>query len=116
VGVEDIAWFRPDGEMMSDDDWNSGFARSVGVFLSGRGIATPGARGERIVDDDFILLFNAHDEDLEWQLPARDWAAAWNVEIDTNEPDRDRDEVLKPGATLVVAARSVVVLRAPQDA
>ncbi|HEU4521236.1 MAG TPA: glycogen debranching protein GlgX, partial [Thermoanaerobaculia bacterium] len=56
--VSDIGWFKPDGEEMTDADWQSGFARSVGVFLNGRAIPTPDGRGEPIVDDSFYLLFN----------------------------------------------------------
>ncbi len=33
--VNDLAWFRPDGEQMSDEDWGAGFAKSLGVFLNG---------------------------------------------------------------------------------
>ncbi len=33
--VGDIGWFKPDGEHMSDDDWNSGYAKSIGVYLNG---------------------------------------------------------------------------------
>jgi glycogen operon protein len=114
VGVDDIAWFRPDGELMSDDDWNSGFAKSVGVFLHGMGVTTPGPRGERIVDDSFLLLFNAHYEDLEWEIPNRSWAPVWHVELDTADVTRDGDEMVKPGETVVVRGRSLAVLRAPR--
>jgi glycogen operon protein len=113
-GVDDIAWFRPDSEQMSDDDWNSGFAKSVGVFLNGNGVPTPGPRGERVVDDSFLLLFNAHYEDLQWHVPARDWAPAWTVELDTADVTRDGDETVKPGEQIVVCRRSLVVLRAPR--
>ena len=41
------------------------------MFLNGEEIAAPDARGERIVDDSFLLLFNAHHEDVEFTLPTR---------------------------------------------
>ena len=114
-GLDDIAWFRPDGEQMNDDDWNSGFAKSVGVFLNGGGIATTGTRGERVVDDSFLLLFNAHYEDLDWHVPAKDWAAAWTVEFDTADVTRDGDEAVKPGEQIVVRRRSLLVLCASRS-
>src|ERR1700712_3561550 len=60
-GVADIVWFTPAGHEMSDDDWDSGFAKSLGVFLTGKAIRTPDARGEPVVDDSFLMLFNAYE-------------------------------------------------------
>ncbi|MEW6475492.1 MAG: glycogen debranching protein GlgX [Actinomycetota bacterium] len=60
--LSDIGWFRPDGEEMRDDDWRAGFAKAVGVFLNGEEIPDPDPRGRRIVDDSFLVLFNAHLE------------------------------------------------------
>jgi glycogen operon protein len=115
AGVEDIAWFRPDGEPMSEDDWNTGFAKSVGVFLNGLAISSPGPRGERLTDDSFLLLFNAHYEDLDWVVPRADWVPAWEIEVDTADPSRDGATTVKPGETVVVRERSVVVLRSPHE-
>ncbi|MCU1430492.1 MAG: glgX [Actinomycetia bacterium] len=115
VGVEDIAWFRPDGQAMSDDNWNTDFAKSVGVFLNGHAIATPGPHGERIDDDSFILLFNAHYEDLQWKIPDEQWAPQWQLELDTADPARDGVEAVKPGESIVVPSRSFLLLRAPTD-
>src|SRR5205085_1563812 len=47
-GVGDIAWFRPDGSPMGDEDWNSGFAKSIAIFLNGQAIPDPDERGERV--------------------------------------------------------------------
>src|SRR6201987_1106520 len=35
VAQPDISWFRPDGSEMSDEDWGSGFGKSVPVYLNG---------------------------------------------------------------------------------
>ena len=35
TGISDIAWLRIDGEPMSDEDWQQGFAKSLMVFLNG---------------------------------------------------------------------------------
>ncbi|HUP50684.1 MAG TPA: glycogen debranching enzyme, partial [Thermoanaerobaculia bacterium] len=111
--VSDIGWFKPDGEQMSDDDWQSGFARSVGVFLNGRAIPTPDGRGEPIVDDSFYILYNAHYEAIRFRLPIGRWGDHWLMVIDTNEPvpDLREQEELRAGEELSVQAYSVVVLR-----
>ncbi|MDP9101212.1 MAG: glycogen debranching protein GlgX [Actinomycetota bacterium] len=112
-GIDDIGWFTPDGEWMSDEDWDSGFARSVAVFLNGDGIREPDARGERITDDSFFLLFNGHYETLTFTLPDLGAADRWEVVIDTAAPllGQAEPQVLKTGEPSPVEARSVQVLR-----
>jgi isoamylase len=109
----DIGWFKPDGEPMTDDDWQSGFARSFGVFLNGSAIPTPDPRGEPVVDDSFYLLFNAHHEALTFTLPIARWGEAWTKVIDTSHPVPDLREQrqLRAGEGVPVEARSMVVLR-----
>jgi isoamylase len=85
-GVKDIAWFRPSGEEMSDDDWNASFARSLAVFLNGDQIASPGARGERITDDSFLFFFNAHHEPVQFVVPSAEWGQRWALLLDTDDP------------------------------
>jgi len=83
-GTIDLGWCRPDGAEMTDDDWEADFARSIGVFLNGNAITGRDPYGRRIVDDSFLLLFNAAENDLDWRLP-RQWGAAWEVVFDTFE-------------------------------
>ena len=64
-GVSDIGWFTPGGREMSEEDWQAGFAKSLGVFLNGDAIPTANERGERVVDDSFYVMFNAHHEPLD---------------------------------------------------
>jgi glycogen operon protein len=112
-GVSDIGWFKPDGTQMSDDDWKSGFARSLGVFLNGRAIPTPDGRGEPIYDDSFYLLFNAHYEGMKFKLPTCDWGDRWVKVLDTNEPIQDLREghEFKAGDDVAIEPHGVVVLR-----
>ncbi len=111
--VTDIGWFKPDGEQMTDPDWQSGFARTVGVFLNGNAIPTPDGRGEPIVDDSFYLLFNAHYETIKFKLPASSWGERWVKVIDTTEPVPDFRErgVLQAGQEIDLADHSVMVLK-----
>jgi glycogen operon protein len=111
-GVRDLGWFRADGELMSDEDWQSGFAKSLGVFLNGDAISSLDERGEPVTDDSFYVLFNAHHEPLSFRLPARaEWGERWRKVLDTDAPaPRVEEEVLAAGSELPVAARGVVVL------
>jgi glycogen operon protein len=116
-GAGDIAWLRPDGLEMTDDDWSTSFARSMGVFLNGHAIPWPGPRGETIVDDDFLVLFNAGDDKLSWTLPGQPFGDHWCLVMDSARTPRfaDDPEVLDAGQVLDLADRSVVVLqRAPE--
>ena len=56
---------------MTEEDWESGFGRSIAVYLNGQGIADRDARGERVVDDSFLLCFSAHDEPIDFRVPRR---------------------------------------------
>ena len=68
-GLDDIVWLNPAGEVMSQEDWDNGWARSLGVFLNGDAIPDPDSRVIRVTDDSFLLLFNAHFEPVEFKLP-----------------------------------------------
>jgi isoamylase len=110
--VSDIGWFRSDGQEMSDDDWQTGFAKSLGVFLNGEGLTAPDREGNRIIDDSFLVLFNAHHEPLTFRLPDREWGRRWVTVLDTrDERPRADGPVHAAGADLKVEARSMVVLR-----
>jgi isoamylase len=112
-GLDDIVWFQPDGERMTDEVWNEGSAQSMAVFLNGQAIPSPDPRGQRIEGDSFLLCFNAHFEPVTFALPNAEYGESWHVEIDTHAPlVQIADETsLKAGDQLPVEARSTVVLR-----
>ncbi|EID15140.1 Maltooligosyltrehalose synthase [Mycobacterium xenopi RIVM700367] len=109
--LRDIAWLTPSGREMTQEDWDRGFDKCVAVFLNGNAIREPDARGERIVDDSFLLCFNAHDEDVEFIVPDGDYADQWTAELDTTDPVGAADLVVNAGDKVAVAGRSVLVLR-----
>src|SRR4051812_35779080 len=114
--VSDIGWFTSGGTEMSDQDWQAGFAKSLGVFLNGDAIPTRDEHGNRIADDSFYVMFNAHSEPLEFVLPESKWGEQWTVALDTNELT-DHVEVetvgrsVGAGEKLHVQAWSLVLLR-----
>ncbi|HOB50906.1 MAG TPA: glycogen debranching protein GlgX [Mycobacterium sp.] len=111
--IPDISWFRPDGTEMSDADWDSGFGKSVAVYLNGQGIPDLDPRGRRITDDSFLLCFNAHHEPIEFTLPPAEFGPAWRPVVDTAvAPDEVAgNAVVTAGETVPVAARAMVVLQ-----
>ena len=110
-GVPDISWFRPDGSEMNDEDWDTGFGKSVAVFLNGHGIPDLDPRGQRVIDDSFVICFNGHHEPLEFTLPPEEFGAAWQPVIDTAADVDDDGEAVAAGASRQIEARSVLVFQ-----
>jgi glycogen operon protein len=108
-GLTDIAWFKPDGSGMGDEDWNSGFAKSLGVFLHGGGLHTVDAMNNPIVDDSFYIIFNAHYETLDFVLPADRYGKKWKVVFDTSCPGVKKEYA--GGAKVSAGDRSMIVLQ-----
>ena len=108
-GLDDIKWFLPSGDEVTDEAWQSSMAKSLGVYLNGKGIHAQDERGERITDRSFYILFNAHYEPVEFKLPLPHYAKQWYKEIDTAETGDFAQEVFEAEATVVVSDRSVVV-------
>jgi glycogen operon protein len=115
--ADDIEWFTPDGAPMTADDWTVSYAKSLGVFLNGDGIASLGTRGQHVVDDSFYVAFNAYEEPLEFVLPPGPYAEHWVIVVDSSHDDIDQampadGARLAAGDSVKVAGRAVVVLRA----
>ena len=110
--VSDIGWFNPAGEEMSQEHWAEEHSKMVGVFLNGQGIPGTDERGQRIIDESFFLLFNAHDVPVEFVLPNSDWGRCWVKILDTTQPvPKEESQVYQPGNQVTVAERSVSVLK-----
>ena len=115
IGLEDIAWFLPDGSEMSEEHWLMDYAKSLGVYLNGRGVHTMGPKGENIIDDSFYLIFNAYHDPLDYTLPAEKYGSQWTKILDTNLDylDEDGQETFEAGDSIRIEGRSVVLLKHP---
>ena len=111
--LNDIVWLHLDGEPMEDGDWDGEGDQSIGMYLNGNGISGRDERGERIVDDHFLLYFNA-DGPAEITLPSEEYAAAWDVVINTGG-SADDAEVCPAGSTFAMETRSLLVLQEHQE-
>jgi len=114
-GLEDIGWFLPEGTEMSEENWNHDFARSLGVFLNGKGLHHVGPKGEKIIDDDFYVIFNAHHEALDYMLPQKLAHKEWVKILDTSDTELKKEGV-RNEEVLTVQGRSVVLLQHKEDA
>ncbi|MFC5661920.1 glycogen debranching protein GlgX [Kitasatospora misakiensis] len=113
--LTDIAWFTPAGEEMTKRNWGASYAKSLTVFLNGYAISEPDRRGGRIVDDSFLLMFNAHFEPLEFTVPAGH-GQEWQVVVDTAQPRLPAPGAgarAKAGDALWLPDRSLMVLQRP---
>jgi isoamylase len=108
--IKDISWFGPGGQEMSDEDWNAGFVRCLGVRLAGDATGVVDERGEPVEGETVLVLLNAHHEDIRFALPVTRSEHHWETVLDTAV------DVLKPtpmqgGEQYPLQGRSLVVLR-----
>jgi isoamylase len=95
--VQDIAWYRPDGERMTEEEWNAGWIRCLGMRLSGRTLDDVDRYGEPIIDDSFLLCLNPHHEHIQFYLPRCIVSCNWEIIWDTRDPARTEEQYLKSG-------------------
>jgi len=116
TGVDDIVWFTPAGEEMTQEEWDEAYAKSVAVFINGDVLPDPGPRGETLTDERFLLLFNAHIDAIDFTIPVGDWGERWAYVIDTDQPLLEEFSVeVEAGDTVKAQCHSVVVLQRVHD-
>jgi glycogen operon protein len=94
--IKDIVWLNPDGHEMSDTEWDQSFVRCLGMILAGRALEEQNERGRVLVDDDLLVLLNAHHESIPFALPTFNGSTLWRAVIDTHydsglAPETDYD-------------------------
>ena len=112
--LADIAWLRPDGQEMTDHDWQVGYAKSLTVFLNGDAIPDPDPYGEQVRDDTFAVLINAHFEPLEFTLLDRRYGKRWAPVLTTaNLPgwSTGRTRPARAGTVVTLRDRSISLYR-----
>ena len=110
VGLEDIAWFMADGSEMSEEHWNTDFAKSLAIFLNGRGLHAVGSKGQNIMDDSFYLIFNAHHEPLDFKLPPAKYGKTWDLVLDTSKAVSEEKKI-DANTELTAEGRSIIILK-----
>jgi glycogen operon protein len=102
---ENTVWLSPEGREMSEQDWKLPFARCIGCLMVGERLAERDERGTPIMDDDLLVLMNAHHDAVEFHLPDE----AWALLVDTA-----RSETNFPGKAYRLEARSLALLARPR--
>ena len=107
--IGDIAWCQPGGQAMSDEDWKASHIKSVQMLLDGESISGPDRDGNRVLDDDFAILVNAHSEGVKFSIKCWRNQTSWAQIIDTNQigilrplPYTCGEEIIVPGYCIMV--------------
>jgi isoamylase len=112
IGLEDIAWFLPEGTEMEEHNWKEDFAKSLAIYLNGQDLKSTGVHGEKITDDNFYLMFNAHYEGLDYNLPNERYGVEWIKVLDTSIEGIIESPLRHfTGESIHVEGRSIVLLK-----
>jgi glycogen operon protein len=114
--VKDITWLDPSGQEMTDEGWNAGFVRAIGMRLAGDAIDEVDERGERLAGDTLLVLLNADENELEFAFSSQSGDEQWELLFDTAESSPE-NTVLTEADTFVLQGRSTAVFRlvVPQE-
>ncbi|MFK8182656.1 MAG: glycogen debranching protein GlgX [Phormidesmis sp.] len=114
-GVVDIGWFHPDGSTIDEQEWQNSATGAISIFLNGEEIPNLDSRGQRIVDDSFLLFFNPSDDGLKFEIPQSIETRQWQVVIDTKASTGFVEDgaIYKHEDMIEVNARSLLLLHCP---
>ena len=112
---KDIVWLEPSGHEMTTEDWNSGHIRCLGALLNGDVLDEVDELGQQIPADTILLLWNAHDHVVTFQLPEHPDGRPWELLIDTRHSVQ-KSQTFSLGETYSVLNRSLVLFRSPHTA
>lgn len=115
-GIHDVGWYNPDGDEITDEQWHDGSAKAICVFFNGSELISPSAKGERVVDDSFLLMFNAQGISQEFHIPPTVKQHPWELLIDTQKDTGfvTDSHAYVPDEVITLAPFSVAVLRCVQ--
>jgi glycogen operon protein len=109
-GPKDLAWVHPEGREMTQADWFDTRLHTVGMFVSGSPLRSPGPHGERLTDRSFLLWFHAHADPGKVKIPLNEWVPAGEVVLSTDS-GHPVGEHIGAGEVLEIEGRSLIVLR-----
>ncbi|MBQ1599967.1 glycogen debranching protein [Bifidobacterium pseudolongum subsp. globosum] len=104
-----VEWFDHNGNIMDLEAWSNTHAFSIMVFLNGSDIPEPDWYGNTMVDNDFILIFNAHYEPIMFTLPEEQYGRKWKLIVDTHNP-KGPELNYEAGFVITAQSRSFMLL------
>jgi len=108
--AKDITFLEPSGQEMTDEAWNAGFVRSLGIRLAGDMIDEVNEQGDKITGDTFLLLLNGHHENMLFTLPEVKTGHQWELMVDTADPEKG-EHPIRRGIRYELKNRSTALLR-----
>jgi isoamylase len=113
--LPDVEWLDTHGTRMTEQDWNDAHNKCLTMFLNGSAIPEPNLRGERIVDDSALVMFNASGNTVDFTLPPAEYGEQWEVVVGTGETI-DVGTTLSAAETIARPSHSLMILmRPPMD-
>jgi pullulanase/glycogen debranching enzyme len=109
-GPKDLVWLHPSGREMSGDDWADDALAVVGMLVTGQPLRSPGPRGEQQWDSSFLIWLNAEADPVRVTVPEQDWSGPGEIVVSTCAAHPAGTSV-KPGESMVLGGRTVVVLQ-----
>ena len=107
--VRDVTWVNATGRDMEHGDWENGNTRCFGMLMDGRAQST-GIR-RRGSDVTLLLIMNAHHDLVEFTMPPCTGGRRWHLLLDTNAPDRVREQSFRVGQVYEVTGRSLLLFQ-----
>ncbi len=107
-GAPDLGWVGPDGQPLTQDEWNAGWSKTLGMYLSGELHHVPGEPLPE-ADDSFLLILHAGDTSCDFTLPGEPFGQAYEVVFDTGVDHEGA--IIRAGEALHLAPRSSALVR-----
>ncbi|MDZ7618581.1 MAG: glycogen debranching enzyme GlgX, partial [Patescibacteria group bacterium] len=108
--VKDIVWLDPSGNVMTDEAWDAGFVRAMGMRLAGDAIDEVDEQGKRLVGDTLLVILNADDNTVDFSFAPQDGGRQWELLVDTAVPASEQT-LFTQEDTFSLQARSTAVFR-----
>ena len=107
--IPQVEWMDHNGSIMDMEDWSNTHAFSVMIYLNGSDIPEADWYGNQMVDNDFILIFNAHYEPIMFTLPDERYGKKWRLVVDTHNP-KGPELNYEAGFAITAQSRSFLLL------
>ena len=103
----DADWISPAGVTLTQEQWADATMKCFGLVLDGRARVSNMRRAA--ADQTLLLVFNSHNDVVNFTLPATRNGQRWAGLVDTNVPGRDEQPVFDAGHEYVVSPHSMLL-------